>query len=137
MDLIDITVVKVPDPAIKGNAIGTIEPALALLSPLKNSMPNTISRPRINNTIEPAIANELMSSPINRRKRSPKKKNNNISKPETKVALRALIWPILFFSEINTGIEPSTSITANKAKLAVSISENEIFDTSYKVMAQR
>ena len=137
MDLIDMTVVKVPEPAINGNAIGTIEPAFALLSPLKNSMPNTISSPSINNTIEPAMANELISSPINCKNRSPRKKNNNINIPETNVALHALICPILFFNEINTGIDPSTSITANKAKLAVRISEKEMLATSYKVMAQR
>ena len=51
-DLIDIIVVNVPEPAIIGNAIGTIEPDFALASPLKKSCPKTISNPKIKSTIE-------------------------------------------------------------------------------------
>jgi SAM-dependent methyltransferase len=60
-----IMVVSVPDPAMIGKAIGTIEPDFALPSPLKKSCPKTISKPKIKITIEPAMANELISSPNN------------------------------------------------------------------------
>ena len=48
-------------------------------------------------------------------------KNASINKPETTVARVALILPILFFSEINTGIEPNISMTANNANVHVNI----------------
>lgn len=122
----DMIVVNVPDPAMIGNAIGTILPDFAFVSPLKNSKPKTISNPKINRTIDPAIANELMSSPNKSRNCAPIKKKSNMSKPDTKVACHALIVPILFLNEINTGIEPRISMTANNAKVAVNISLNEI-----------
>ena len=50
-DLIDIIVVNVPEPAIIGKAMGTIEPDFALPSPLKKSCPKTISKPNIKSTI--------------------------------------------------------------------------------------
>ena len=61
----DITVVNVPEPAIKGKAIGTTVAALMSFSLLKNSSPNTISSPRIKITIEPPTANDFISSPKN------------------------------------------------------------------------
>lgn len=120
-DFIDITVVSVPDPAMMGKATGTILPALVFGSPLKNSIPNTISKPRINNTMEPAMAKEDTSNPSIPKNRSPKKKNSKMRAAETSVARPALICPILFLNEINTGIEPKISITANKANVAVSV----------------
>lgn len=120
-DLIDIIVVNVPEPAIIGNAIGTIEPDFALASPLKKSWPKTISNPKIKSTIEPAMANEEISKPNIPKNCCPKNKNANIKMPETPVALEALMCPILFFNEIKTGIEPKTSMTANNANVQVKI----------------
>lgn len=120
-----MTVVSVPLPAITGNAMGTTAPAFGLLSPLKNSKPNTISKPSMNNTIEPATAKEAISNPIKFNTLSPIKKKRIISKPETKVARKALMPPILFRNEMSIGMEPSISITANKAKVQVSISRKE------------
>jgi hypothetical protein len=120
-DFIDITVVRVPEPAMIGKAIGTIDPDFALVSLLKKSQPNTISNPNIKTTMDPAIANDAMSNPRNSSKFCPKKKKRIIKAPLTEVAREALIYPILFFKEMSTGIDPSTSITANKAILAVRI----------------
>ena len=59
----DKMVVIVPAPAIRGNAIGTIDAVLGLSS-LYRRMPKIISKARKNNTNEPATANELASIPI-------------------------------------------------------------------------
>jgi hypothetical protein len=67
------------------------------------------------------MAKEDTSNPSIPKNRSPKKKNSNMSATETSVARPALICPILFLNEIRTGIEPNISITANKAKVAVSV----------------
>ena len=122
----DMIVVSVPEPAMIGKAIGTMEPTLWLLSPLKKSQPHTISRPKMNNTIEPATANDLMSRPSRFKKYLPAKRKTSIRPPDTIVALHALMKPILFLSEISTGMEPSISITANNAKVAEMISLEEI-----------
>ncbi len=135
--MIDITVVSVPEPAIIGKAIGTIAPDLALVSLLKKSHPKTISNPKIKSTIEPAMAKELTSKPRSFKKLSPKKKKSKIKIPETNVALKELKPPILFFNEMSTGIEPSTSITAKSANEAVNICEKEILEILYEFMGQR
>jgi len=59
----DMMVVRVPLPAIKGKAMGTTVEVASLLSDLKNSIPKTISNPKIKITIEPATAKERMSTP--------------------------------------------------------------------------
>ena len=130
-------VVSVPDPAMIGKAIGTIEPDFALPSPLKKSCPKTISKPKIKITIEPAMANELISSPNNSKNCCPKNKNASINKPETPVALEALMFPILFFREIKTGIDPNTSITANNANVQVSICCTEISEKLNMLILQK
>ena len=77
--------VSVPAPAIKGNAIGTIE-AVSGLSSLKRVIPN-ISSSEIKNIIkEPATAKELISIPISVRICSPKNKKAIIINPATIVA---------------------------------------------------
>lgn len=120
-------VVNVPEPAIKGKAIGTMLPDFESCSPLKNSTPNTISNPSMKITIEPAMANELISNPNNSKNLSPIKKNPNISSAETNVACTELISPIFFFNDNNTGTEPSISITAKSVSDVVIISANDIF----------
>src|SRR5690606_1223466 len=112
-------VVSVPEPAISGKAIGTTEPLLGSASDLKNSIPNTISKPRMKITIEPPTAKELTSSPRMFKKPSPANTNNIISRPEISVAENSRIPPIFSFKAINKGTEPIISITANKVKVTV------------------
>ena len=115
----DMIVVNVPLPAIKGNAIGTIVPDGADLSGLKNSMPNTISKPRMNITIEPATANDGISTPRIFKNGLPTKKNKIINAPEINVTFHALMLPIFSFIEISIGTEPTTSITAKSVNVSV------------------
>ena len=116
-------VVKVPEPAISGKAIGTTLPLFAFLSGLKNSNPKTISNPKIKITMLPATANDLTSKPNNLKNSFPTNKNKIINAPEANVAcIERITPPILSFKEIKIGIDPSISITANKVKLTVNIS---------------
>ena len=115
----DIMVVNVPLPAINGNAIGTTVPDGALLSDLKNSIPKTISKPKIKITMEPATAKDRISTPRIFKKGFPIKKNNTISAPEINVTFHALMPPIFSFIEISIGTEPTTSITANNVNVSV------------------
>ena len=115
----DMIVVNVPLPAINGKAIGTIVPEGAFLSGLKNSIPNTISNPKIKMTIEPATANDFISTPKIFKNGFPIKKNKTINAPEISVTFHALIPPIFSFIEISIGTEPTTSITANSVKVSV------------------
>ena len=116
----DIIVVRVPLPAIIGKAIGTTAPECAFLSPLKISWPNTISNPNKNITIEPPTANDFTSKPNTCKKGFPKNKNKIISTPDISVTLSDLMAPDFSFMAINSGIEPTISITANKVKITVS-----------------
>ena len=92
----DMIVVNVPLPAINGKAIGTIVPDGAFLSGLKNSIPNTISKPKIKMTIEPATANDFISTPRIFKNGFPIKKNKTINAPEISVTFHALM-PHFFF----------------------------------------
>lgn len=129
-----MTVVRVPEPAIIGNAIGTILPDFVppLLSVLKNSIPRTISIAKKNIINDPAMAKDGTSKPMNPSNSLPKKKNNKIRMPETVVANPAWISPIFCLIPINIGMEPKMSITANKVKLTVTISV--IFNVSSPYM---
>ena len=118
--LMDMMVVNVPEPAIKGKAMGTMVPDLGLLSDLKNSIPNTISNPKINITIEPATANDFISTPSKFKNGLPRKKKSIINPPDIMVAFPELIPPIFSLMEVNIGTEPTISITANKVKVMVS-----------------
>jgi hypothetical protein len=71
-------------------------------------------------TIEPPTANDLTSNPNNCKKGFPKNKNNIISAPEIRVTLSDFMAPDFSFIAINSGIEPTISITANKVKITVS-----------------
>jgi hypothetical protein len=115
----DMMVVSVPLPAIRGNAIGTTVPEGAPCSDLKNSIPRIISSPKIKITIEPATANDRMSTPSIFRNGFPIKKNNTINAPEISVTLHALIPPIFCLIDISIGTEPTISMTANNVKVSV------------------
>ena len=80
-------VVKVPDPAIRGKAMGTMLPERVSVSCLKNSMFRTSSIPSRNMMMDPAIANELTSIPITVKSLSPNNRNAIISNPATMVAI--------------------------------------------------
>ncbi len=92
----EIMVVNVPEPAIKGNAIGTTVAARTSFSLLKSSKPKTISKPKIKITIEPPTANDPTSSPNKFKNGSPMYKKRIMNAPEIKVALNSLIPPNLF-----------------------------------------
>ena len=64
-------VVRVPAPAITGNAMGTTVPARASFSCLNISCPKTISSPNKNMTMEPPMAKELMVTPNSFKNGSP------------------------------------------------------------------
>ena len=86
-DLNEIKVVKVPAPAIKGKATGTIVPLESSGEDLNISIPKIISNPIKKITIAPAIAKEVKSIPIKFNICSPKKRKDIMITPETKVAL--------------------------------------------------
>ena len=97
--LMESKVVKVPVPAINGNAIGTMLAVAEELS-LKKLIPNIISNPIKNKIREPAIAKSLTVMPIKFKILSPTNKNTIMITPETHVALKLSILPILFFRSI-------------------------------------
>lgn len=66
--------VNAPGPAIRGNAIGTMEAPPGLDSFLMISMPRIISMARMKSTTAPATAKEAMSTPNNSSIASPAKK---------------------------------------------------------------
>ena len=69
-----------------------------------------------------ATANDFMSTPSKFKKGFPIKKNNTINAPEMMVTFQAFRPPIFCLMEISIGTAPTTSITANKIMLTVSIS---------------
>ena len=79
-------VVRVPEPAINGKAIGTTLPLLGFPSCLKKSTPNTISNPIIKITILPATANDCTFNPKIFNNCWPKNKNKIINAPDASVA---------------------------------------------------
>ena len=78
--------VKVPDPAIIGNAIGTIDPELSPSSDLKSSIFKIISNANKKITKAPANAKEAISIPIKLSNLTHTKRNKIIINPETRVA---------------------------------------------------
>src|SRR4051812_24747888 len=104
--------------------MGTTVPDLGSASGLKNSTPRTISKPNIKITIEPPTAKDPTSTPNILSNCSPRNTNNNISPPETSVALISRIPPSLSFRLISNGTDPTISITANRVNVTVSSSSN-------------
>ena len=74
--------VKLPAPAINGNAKGTIE-AVSGSSSLKSDIPRIISKAKKKNINDPATAKELTSIPIKFKMDSPTKRKAIIIIPET------------------------------------------------------
>ncbi len=111
-------VVNVPEPAIKGNAIGTTVTARTSFSLLKSSKPKTISKPKIKITIDPPTANDLTSSPDKFKKCSPMYRKRTMN-AGNKCGPQFIMPPNLFFNETNMGIDPMISITAKRVKLTV------------------
>ena len=89
-DFKEIIVVRVPAPAIKGNAMGTTEADLVWRwSCLKKLRPNIISMAMIKMMIEPATAKDALFTPKNLRMDSPNH-NINIIKTNTNTKFRLL-----------------------------------------------
>ena len=120
------SVVSVPVPAIRGNAMGTML-ADAEESPLKNCMPSIISMAIKKRMNEPAMAKSFTVMPMIFKMASPANKKTSMIIPETSVAFPLSIFPTLLFTSIKTGSEPMTSITANKIMAMVRISFKEKF----------
>ena len=118
----EIKVVNVPDPAIIGNAIGTMLPEVSPSSDLKSSIFKIISNAKRKITKAPANAKEAISIPIKLSNRSPTNRNKIIINPETRVAFSDWICPILDLKPIIIGMEPKISITAKRVSVTVSIS---------------
>lgn len=112
----EIIVVKVPAPANKGKAIGTILPDAFSMpsSSLKKRIPNIISKPIKNITNDPAIANEEISIPNKESMAEPKNKKLIIIKALTTDAVLALIFKPSFFMLIIIGTLPIISITEKR-----------------------
>jgi hypothetical protein len=116
-------VVKLPGPAIKGNAIGKTDIVFGVIcSSLYKEIPKIISNAKKNKIKEPATAKEFTSIPIKFNMLFPKNKNAIIIKPATIEALSECMCPTLARKSIIIGIFPIISITANKIMTAVNIS---------------
>ena len=120
------SVVNEPAPAIKGNAIGTMEVPPGA-SCLKSSTPKIISNAKKRSTNEPAMANDEISTPNISSKASPIKRNAIRMIKETEVAFRALISPDFFFKSRIIGTEPKISMTAKRTINAEKISSRSSF----------
>ena len=116
-------VVKLPGPAIKGNANGKTEIVRAFVSSsLYNDTPKIISKAIKNKIKAPATAKEFTSIPIKFKILFPKNKKAIIITPAIIEAFSDWIFPNFARKSIIIGIFPITSITANNIIVAVSIS---------------
>jgi len=106
-------VVIAPAPAIRGKAIGTIDPPIEA-SCLKSSIPRTISIPIRKIMKEPAIAKEDTSIPNTLSKGLPMNKNAMNIPKATKEVFPGSISPVLALISRIIGIEPGISMIANK-----------------------
>jgi hypothetical protein len=101
-----------PAPAIIGKARGTMD-ELSEVPPLKISIPKIISMAKKNNTKDPAMANDSISTPNTPSIASPKNRNETSMINENKVVLNGYILFPLVLRLIIMGMEPIMSITAN------------------------
>ncbi len=122
----DKSVVMVPAPAINGNAMGKTD-AVSGMSSLEILMPRIISSEIKNKTNAPAIANDEISSPINFKILSPKKRKRSMINNDVRVAFSECMLPALLLISIIIGMEPIISMTANKIIETVSIFLKSIF----------
>lgn len=119
----EIIEVIVPAPAIKGNAIGTIDADLEVASESLNKLiPSIISTAKINMTNEPATANSATPIPKIPIIFSPKNKKATIMYKDTRDALKESMPPAFFFMLTITGTEPTMSMTAKSTIVAFNIS---------------
>lgn len=125
--LSDNKAVNEPAPAIKGKTTGTIVVVPLGPSILNNSMPNIISTAIPNITKAPATAKEDISTPKSFKITSPINKNAKKVAKENTAALFASICSPFSFNEINIGISPATSITANSTTKALTICKKSKF----------
>jgi hypothetical protein len=109
----DIRAVIDPAPAIRGNAIGTIE-ELAHVSALNSLIPRIISSAIINITNDLAMAKDEMFTPNNERINLPPRRNINSIKKDTIVILNGGTSDPSCLNLIITGMDHVISITANK-----------------------
>ncbi len=123
---IEISVVSVPAPAIKGKAIGTILADSGSTS-LYIRTPRIISNARKNKISAPATANEATLTPNSAKSSSPINKKITIIEHAAIVAFSDCICPTLSLTDIIIGILPIISITANNTIVTERISEIFIF----------
>lgn len=119
----DKIVVKLPGPAINGNAKGKTDAVTALVSSsLYKVIPKIISKAKKNKIKAPATANEFTSIPINLNKLCPKNRKAIIITPAIILAFSDCSFPTFERKSIIIGTFPITSITANNTIVAVNIS---------------
>ena len=122
----EMMVVSAPGPAMSGKAIGTtVEPPPAG-SFLKISTPRIISKAMMNSTMEPATANDWMSTPKSFNAASPRKKKMTKINREMSAAKRGLNLLPLCFSDRKMGIEPVMSMMAKSTRNAPTICTKSI-----------
>ena len=127
MALSEMMVVRVPEPAIIGNAIGTMLSVFSCGSWRNKSIPKIISRAIIKITMLPATAKEETSIPNKLSRRSPITKNKTINIPAATVAHPESICAFFCRIPIMMGSAPSISITAKSVRLMVEISVKNYF----------
>jgi hypothetical protein len=110
-----------PAPAIKGKAIGKIDPD-PCDSVLKSSMPSTISIAIRNMIKDPAMANEDTSIPKTPSNGLPMNRKEIKIRNETSVTFADLTSPDLALMPMIIGIEPGISIMAKRTMKAAKIS---------------
>ena len=110
-----------PAPAIRGNAIGKIDPP-PCESCLNSSIPRIISMAIRKMIKEPAMANDETSIPKMPSKGLPITKNASNIRKETRVTFADFILPDFDFMSIIIGIDPGMSIMAKRTIKAASIS---------------
>lgn len=122
----DKIVVNVPAPANNGNASGTMEEELDVVSgSFINVIPKIISKPMIKITMAPAMAKEPTSTPKRCKIDSPANKKITINKPATIVALEDSIFLPCAFMLITIGMFPTISITEKRISVTEMISRIE------------
>ncbi len=106
-------VVMVPAPAMIGKARGTMETESGISS-LKKFTPRTISKAMKKITSDPAMANDLTSTPMMASNCSPKNRKSIIKMEATIEAFSDCICPALVRNCITTGMAPMISMMAKR-----------------------
>ncbi len=119
---IESRVLRVPVPAINGNARGITEAVLFEISSFEIFTPKIISKAIMKSKIEPAIAKSPIWIPIISKIEFPTNKKTIIIANETQEAFIASMVPVRSFTPIIMGMEPMMSITANNTMVTLRIS---------------